>query len=62
LPGRTECQHPYVDAKELRPIFAELTGKPDREIARILNERKINTPSGAPWSAVTVSCGNSTNA
>ncbi|HEX9468952.1 MAG TPA: recombinase family protein [Bradyrhizobium sp.] len=41
-------------AKALAPIFAGLKGKPTREIARILNERKVDTPSGAPWSAMTV--------
>jgi DNA invertase Pin-like site-specific DNA recombinase len=41
-------------AEELRPIFAELAGEPDRKIARILNDREIATPSGAPWSPVTV--------
>jgi DNA invertase Pin-like site-specific DNA recombinase len=41
-------------AKALAPILAELEGKSDREIARTLNERKVETPTGAPWSAVTV--------
>jgi DNA invertase Pin-like site-specific DNA recombinase len=41
-------------AEELRPIFADLDGKSDRETARILNERKVPTPTGAPWSPVTV--------
>jgi DNA invertase Pin-like site-specific DNA recombinase len=41
-------------AKQLGPIFIELDGRPDREIARILNERKIKTPTSAPWSPVTV--------
>jgi DNA invertase Pin-like site-specific DNA recombinase len=41
-------------AEELRPVFEELAGCSAREIARTLNERKIATPSGAPWSAVTV--------
>jgi DNA invertase Pin-like site-specific DNA recombinase len=41
-------------AKTLAPILAELKGKADREIARQLNERKVETPNGAPWSAVTV--------
>jgi hypothetical protein len=40
--------------EELRPIFAELDGKSDRDTARILNERKVETPTGAPWSPVTV--------
>jgi DNA invertase Pin-like site-specific DNA recombinase len=41
-------------AKALAPIFAELDGRPAREIARILNERKVATVTGAPWSPVTV--------
>jgi hypothetical protein len=41
-------------AEELRPIFAELEGKSARETARVLNKRKIATPTGKPWSAVTV--------
>jgi len=41
-------------AEELRPIFAELDGLSDRATARALTERKIATPTGAPWSAVTV--------
>jgi Recombinase len=41
-------------AKALAPIFEELDGKSAREIARILNERRISTPTGAPWSAMTV--------
>jgi DNA invertase Pin-like site-specific DNA recombinase len=41
-------------AEELRPIFAELDGKSARETARILNDRKVATPTGASWSAVTV--------
>jgi DNA invertase Pin-like site-specific DNA recombinase len=41
-------------AEALRPIFAKLDGKSDRETARILTERKIATPTGASWSPVTV--------
>ena len=41
-------------AKTLAPIFDELDGKSAREIARILNDRKIATATGAPWSPVTV--------
>jgi DNA invertase Pin-like site-specific DNA recombinase len=41
-------------AEVLRPIFAELGDVSAREIARVLNERNVPTPSGAPWSAVTV--------
>jgi hypothetical protein len=38
----------------LAPIFEELDGKSPREIARILDERKVATPTGASWSPVTV--------
>jgi DNA invertase Pin-like site-specific DNA recombinase len=41
-------------AEKLRPIFAELAGNTDRAIARILNERKVETPTGANWSRMTV--------
>jgi Recombinase len=41
-------------AKTLAPIFDELDGKSARETARILNERKVATPTGASWSPVTV--------
>jgi DNA invertase Pin-like site-specific DNA recombinase len=41
-------------AKKLAPIFEELKHKPAREVARILEERKVETPTGAPWSPVTV--------
>jgi DNA invertase Pin-like site-specific DNA recombinase len=41
-------------AEALRPVFAELEGKSAREIARTLNDRGIATPTGAPWSAMTV--------
>jgi DNA invertase Pin-like site-specific DNA recombinase len=41
-------------AEALRPIFAELDGKSAREIARTLNDRGVPTPTGAPWSPVTV--------
>ena len=41
-------------ARALAPIFDELDGKSAREIARILNDRRVATPTGAPWSAVTV--------
>ncbi|WP_398467997.1 recombinase family protein [Tardiphaga sp.] len=41
-------------AVELRPIFEELAGMSARKIAATLNERKIATPNGGPWHAVTV--------
>jgi DNA invertase Pin-like site-specific DNA recombinase len=41
-------------AKELAPMFKELAGKSAREIARVFNERNVATPTGKPWSAVTV--------
>jgi DNA invertase Pin-like site-specific DNA recombinase len=41
-------------AAELRPIFAELGDISARKIAQALNDRGIKTPTGAPWSAVTV--------
>ncbi|MCP3444195.1 recombinase family protein [Bradyrhizobium sp. CCGUVB14] len=41
-------------AETLAPILKELEGESARAIARALNERKISTPRGKPWSAVTV--------
>src|SRR5258708_30874842 len=41
-------------AEALRPIFAELAGKSARAIAAALNGRKVPTPTGGQWSAVTV--------
>jgi DNA invertase Pin-like site-specific DNA recombinase len=41
-------------AEQLRPVFAELAGKSARAIAAVLNERKIATPAGGKWHAVTV--------
>lgn len=41
-------------AEQLRPIFAELAGMSHRAIAAELNARKIATPAGGQWHAVTV--------
>ena len=41
-------------AEALRPVFAELRELSANAIARELNARNIATPSGKPWSAVTV--------
>jgi selenocysteine lyase/cysteine desulfurase len=41
-------------AERLRPIFTELADRSAHQIARILNEHKIATPTGRPWSATTV--------
>jgi len=41
-------------AEALRPVFAELRELSANAIARELNARQIATPSGKPWSAVTV--------
>ena len=50
-----EAQAAAVErAKALAPLFDELAGKSAREIARILNDREVKTPTGKPWSAVTV--------
>jgi len=43
-----------VRAKALAPPFDEPADKSAREIARILNNRDVATPTGKPWSAVTV--------
>lgn len=52
--GRELKQAAVERAKALGPVFAELGGKSAREIARILNDRSVATPSGKPWSAMTV--------
>lgn len=41
-------------AETLRPVFEELADLSANAIARELNARQIETPSGKPWSAVTV--------
>ena len=41
-------------AEALRPVFAELRELSANAIAREVNVRQIATPSGKPWSAVTV--------
>jgi DNA invertase Pin-like site-specific DNA recombinase len=52
--GRAAKEAAIERAKTLAPLFEELKGRPDREIARILNDRNVATPTGKPWSAVTV--------
>ena len=41
-------------AEALRPILAELSGLSANAIAVELNKRNVPTPTGHPWSAVTV--------
>ena len=52
--GREAKQAAVERARALAPLFEELAGKSAREIARILNARNVATPTGRPWSAVTV--------
>ena len=52
--GRQLQQAAIERAKALEPIFQELAGKSAHEIARILNERSVATPTGKSWSAMTV--------
>ena len=52
--GRELKQAAIERAKALEPLFVELAGKSAREIARILNDRNEPTPTGKPWSAMTV--------
>ena len=47
-------QAAYGRAELLRPVFTELRELSANAIARELNARKIATPSGKTWSAVTV--------
>jgi DNA invertase Pin-like site-specific DNA recombinase len=41
-------------ADDLRPVFNALSGLSARKIAVALNDRKVPTPTGGQWSAVTV--------
>jgi DNA invertase Pin-like site-specific DNA recombinase len=41
-------------AEALRPVLVELAGKSANAIAIELNRRGVQTPTGSPWSAVTV--------
>jgi DNA invertase Pin-like site-specific DNA recombinase len=52
--GREAKEAAIERAKALAPLFDELAGKSAREIARVLNERNVATPTGKPWSAMTV--------
>jgi DNA invertase Pin-like site-specific DNA recombinase len=52
--GRELKQAVIERAKALEPLFVELAGKSARESARILNDRNLPTPTGMPWSAMTV--------
>jgi DNA invertase Pin-like site-specific DNA recombinase len=52
--GREAKRAAIERAKALAPLFDEMEGKSAREIARILNDRNVATPTGKPWSAMTV--------
>jgi DNA invertase Pin-like site-specific DNA recombinase len=52
--GRELKQAAIERAKALEPLFTELAGKSASEIARVLNDRNVETPTGKPWSAMTV--------
>jgi DNA invertase Pin-like site-specific DNA recombinase len=52
--GRAAKDAAVERAKALAPLFDELADKSAREIARILNDRSVATPTGKPWSAMTV--------
>jgi hypothetical protein len=53
--GRAAKATAVERAKALAPVFDELADKSAREIARVLNERGIATPTpGKPWSTMTV--------
>jgi hypothetical protein len=40
--------------RALKPILTELSALTARAAAAELNRRKVGTPTGAPWSAMTV--------
>jgi DNA invertase Pin-like site-specific DNA recombinase len=52
--GRDNKRAAMRRAKELRPILASLQDQSARAIAAELNKRKIATPRGLKWSAMTV--------
>ena len=52
--GRENRQAALQRAKELRPVLKSLEGQSARSIAAELNRRKIATPRGLKWSAMTV--------
>jgi DNA invertase Pin-like site-specific DNA recombinase len=52
--GRIAKEAAVERAKALAPLFDDLADKSAREIARILNERNVATPTGKLWSAMTV--------
>jgi hypothetical protein len=52
--GRAAKADAIERAKALAPLFDELADKSAREMARILNERNVATPTGKPWPAMTV--------
>jgi DNA invertase Pin-like site-specific DNA recombinase len=52
--GRQAKAEAVARAQELAPLFDELEGLSARDLARTFNERGVPTPTGKPWSAVTV--------
>ena len=52
--GRENKKAALQRAKELRPVLKSLEGQSARAIAAELNKRKIGTPRGLKWSAMTV--------
>jgi hypothetical protein len=51
-PSAAAAPQPCERAKALAPLFD--ADRSAREIARILNDRNVGTPTGKPWSAMTV--------
>ena len=52
--GRENKRAAEQRAKALRPILKSMQGQSARSIAAELNRRKIETPRGVKWSAMTV--------
>ena len=52
--GRENKKAALQRAKALRPILKSLEGQSARSIAAELNRRKVATPRGLKWSAMTV--------
>jgi DNA invertase Pin-like site-specific DNA recombinase len=51
---KAKASNSAVSTPRLRPIFAELAGLSNRKMAAELNARKLPTPAGGQWHAVTV--------
>jgi Recombinase len=54
VPNPRQTSRQPERAEALRLVFAELAGLSANKAAAELNARKVPTPTGSPWSALTV--------